>query len=66
MGQQRENTLVAGRNLHEYYDIVGSLPLELVIQIVYHLDEADIVRSQRVRLLLSKFKALILQVPDNV
>lgn len=30
-------------------DIVGSLPLELVLQIVEYLDAVDIVRSQRVR-----------------
>ncbi|KAL1973755.1 hypothetical protein VTN31DRAFT_5315 [Thermomyces dupontii] len=31
-----------------YYDIVGSLPLELLVQIVEYLDLEDIVRSQRV------------------
>lgn len=30
------------------YDIVGSLPLELLIYVVEHLDPRDIVRSQRV------------------
>lgn len=32
----------------KFCDIVGSLPLELVLQIVEYLDPADIVRSQRV------------------
>lgn len=31
-----------------YYDIVGSLPLELLVQIVGYLDLKDIVRNQRV------------------
>ncbi|KAL1973754.1 hypothetical protein VTN31DRAFT_5314 [Thermomyces dupontii] len=31
-----------------HYDIVGSLPLELLINVVERLDVADIVRSQRV------------------
>lgn len=30
------------------YDIVGSLPLELLIYVVEYLDLKDIVRSQRV------------------
>lgn len=30
------------------YDIVGSLPLELVIYIVEHLNPEDMVRNQRV------------------
>lgn len=33
-----------------HYDIVGSLPLELLINVVERLDVADIVRSQRVRI----------------
>ncbi|KAL1996816.1 hypothetical protein VTN49DRAFT_7681 [Thermomyces lanuginosus] len=32
----------------KYYDIVGSLPLELLLKIVEDLEPADIVRSQRV------------------
>lgn len=32
------------------YDIVSSLPLELVLAIVKYLDPADILRSQRVRI----------------
>jgi len=32
------------------YDIVGSLPLELLVQVVEYLDLEDIVRSQRVRI----------------
>lgn len=43
------NALVAGREQHAYYDIVGSLPLELVVSVVEYLDETDIVRSRRVR-----------------
>lgn len=38
-----------GQRVKRCYDIVGSLPLELVIQVVRSLDEADIVRNQRVR-----------------
>lgn len=30
-------------------DLIGSLPLELLLQIVEYLDPADIFRSQRVR-----------------
>lgn len=33
-----------------YYDIVGSLPLELVAQVAEYLDLGDVVRSQRVRI----------------
>lgn len=36
-------------NSPKYYDIVGSLPLELVVQVAEYLHEADIVRNQRVR-----------------
>lgn len=32
------------------YDIVGSLPLELLINVVEHLDPEDIARNQRVRI----------------
>lgn len=32
----------------KYYDIVGSLPLELLLKIAEDLEPADIVRSQRV------------------
>lgn len=32
------------------YDIVGSLPPELVLQIVKYLDADDVVRNQRVRI----------------
>lgn len=33
-----------------YYDIVGSLPLELLILVVEYLDLEDIVRCQGVRI----------------
>ncbi|KAL1973996.1 hypothetical protein VTN31DRAFT_5556 [Thermomyces dupontii] len=45
---RRHDALAAGRGQHKRYDIVGSLPLELVIHVVEYLDEVDIVRSQRV------------------
>lgn len=32
-----------------YYDIVGFLPLELLIYVVEHLNLEDVLRSQRVR-----------------
>lgn len=48
-GGQGNHELAAGRGKHEYFDIVGELPLELVIHVVEYLDGADIVRSQRVR-----------------
>lgn len=41
-----DNALVAGR---AGFDIVSSLPLELVIPIVEYLDQADVLRCQRVR-----------------
>ena len=34
------------------YDIVGSLPLELVLTIAEYLEPADIVRYQKVRIVL--------------
>ncbi|KAL1972632.1 hypothetical protein VTN31DRAFT_7046 [Thermomyces dupontii] len=40
-----DNALVAGR---AGFDIVSSLPLELVIPIVEYLDQADVLRCQRV------------------
>lgn len=40
------NVFVTGQSRH---DIVGSLPLELVVHVVEYLDQADIIRSQRVR-----------------
>ncbi|KAL1976132.1 hypothetical protein VTN31DRAFT_2414 [Thermomyces dupontii] len=39
------NVFVTGQSRH---DIVGSLPLELVVHVVEYLDQADIIRSQRV------------------
>ena len=41
---------VADRDQHKYYDIVGSLPLELVAHVAEYQDGADIVRSQSVRM----------------
>lgn len=38
------------RNIMAYYDIVGSLPLELLILVVEYLDLEDIVRCQGVRI----------------
>lgn len=38
------------------YDVVGSLPLELVLQIVKYLNPEDIVRSRRVRMTHFCFK----------
>jgi len=35
--------------LEHSYDIVSSLPIELLMQVVDYLDLTDIVRSQRVR-----------------
>lgn len=43
-----------------YYDIVGSLPLELLVQIVEYLDLEDIVRSQRVSIAQVKTRKLVL------
>lgn len=34
--------------VHKAYDIVGSLPLELLLEVVEYLEPADIVRSQKV------------------
>lgn len=46
MEEYNGNVPVAGQIQH---DIVSSLPLELLFQVVEYLDAADIVRSQRVR-----------------
>ena len=46
MEEQSGSVPVARKNKH---DIVGSLPLELVVQVIEHLDMADVVRNQRVR-----------------
>lgn len=35
------------------YDIIGSLPLDLLLEIVGYLEPADIVRSRRVRIVHS-------------
>lgn len=43
------NALVADRDQYKHHDVIGSLPLELVAQVLDYLDEVDIVRSQRVR-----------------
>lgn len=32
------------------FDVVGSLPIEILLQILKYLDPADIVRNQRVRI----------------
>lgn len=39
-------------SFRETYDIVGSLPLELVLDIAEYLEPADIVRYQKVRIVL--------------
>lgn len=41
-GQKESNSIM-------YYDIVGSLPINLLIHVVKHLDLEDVFRSQRVR-----------------
>lgn len=50
MEENRGNGRVAGQTQS---DIVCSLPLELLFEVVEYLDVADIVRSQRVRPLLT-------------
>lgn len=40
-----DNAAAADRGKH---DIIGSLPLELVIHVVDYLDHIDIIRNQRV------------------
>lgn len=37
----------------KYYDVVSSLPLELLVQVVKYLDLKDIVHFQRVRACIS-------------
>lgn len=39
-----------GKRCESAYDIVSSLPLELLLEIVEYLEPADIVRSRRVRI----------------
>lgn len=66
---RRHDALAAGRGQHKRYDIVGSLPLELVIHVVEYLDEVDIVRSQRVRTRMScscRGSEPLILIPDNI
>lgn len=61
MEEQRGHAIAAGRDQRRHFDIVGSLPLELVVELAQYLDGADIIRSRRVRTTvapLSMFKVI--------
>lgn len=50
--KERQDNVVQSRSerFRSHFDIVGSLPLEIVLQIVTCLDPEDIARSRRVRM----------------
>lgn len=44
----KRSTAASPARVTAKYDIVGSLPLELVIQVVKYLNHKDVIRAQRV------------------
>ena len=48
------------------YDILSSLPLEILVQVAQYLDPEDIVRAQRVRTHIVLLNLMFEQVPRRV